>query len=154
MLHRTVGRYVGRKRLLHLFNSCVLPIMDYCDVVATPKCDFAARKLERAQNFCMRCISRRFDYSAENLYDLLGLCPLKVRRDKHLIIFFFKVFKRLHFVPNWLFRVKSDVPSIRTMSTRSDSTFLGTLPNRATKGAYCGIHQLFYFPCSNIVEPA
>ncbi len=108
VLHRSVGKSIGERRMLRLYKTCAEPVFNYCITAAPPREERGAEVLRKAQKHCMRCISGRFDLRTTVLAERLSISSQEAIRKQHLLLFAYKIFKGIHFVPSQLFRIRSE----------------------------------------------
>ena len=79
-LYRCFGRSTGRRPLVRLYQSLVLPVLDYCCSVWDPQQKTNIDKLERVQTFAARLATGHWMDDQFSLREELGWCPLSTRR--------------------------------------------------------------------------
>lgn len=98
-----------------LYNTMILPLFDYCDVVWQGCGKVNADALERIQRRAARLILPLVGFETDNLMESLHLVPLLTRRNVHSAIFARKCLEGL--VPSYLvdyFKLKQSVHSYAT----------------------------------------
>ena len=90
---------LSRKSLETMYNSFILPLFDYADVVWDNCTDALAQHLEQLQIDALRAITGTVRGTSHALlYNESGFIPLKERRKRHKIILYYKFIKGL--LPN------------------------------------------------------
>ena len=87
---------MNRKSLETMYKSCILPILDYADVIWDNCTERQADTIEQLQIDALKIITGSVRGTSHlSLYNDTGIIPLKERRKRHKLILYFKFTKGL-----------------------------------------------------------
>ena len=84
-LYRCFSKGCDRWSLARLYQSMVLPVLEYCSSVWDPQYKVSIDKLERVQTFAGRLVTGHWRDDQATLREELSWCPLSTRRSFHKI---------------------------------------------------------------------
>ena len=130
-LLRRMSWLLPRPAMLLFYNSYILPLFDYCDVVWNCCTDVQASKLERIQNCAGYIIlKKRKSISAPWIREQLGWPTLKERRKVHLAKTVFKCLN--HLDPGYLAPLLTPSSVVHHHDTRASASGNHHLPRPST----------------------
>ena len=132
-LLRHLSWFLSKSALSTFYQTYILPILDYCDVVWSGITSTNAIKLERLQNYCARIILRRSKLSsATNNRLSLGWRSLQNRRILHIMRIILQC--RMGLAPSYLSKLFQ--PISHSYGTRNSSSDL-TIPKYNQQQTSC-----------------
>ena len=89
-------QYMNVKTAIKLYKTHVLPIFDYGDIIYHNTDQKLLEDIQRIQNKCLKiCYEKSKRYNAESLHNELKIPMLKIRREKHIRNYSFKLTKNV-----------------------------------------------------------
>lgn len=119
-----IKHLLPRRSLCSLYNSMVLPVLEYCDIIYDNCTLRNSLDLENVQRrAALVCTGAYRHTSNDALLAELGWQPLRLRRQSHKLLMFYKVFNSL--TPPYL---RAIIPRVPVLHHRLRSTTNAVLP--------------------------